>query len=179
MIIKVYVSNLNNYIEGRENGKWLPLPMESGQLEKAMNQIVGKQESIILDYNAPFFISEYENIFELNNFLTSLSEYGIDEDIMTALFKIEDRNVVMEHIQKGEFCVVNVDEVSKNWSSILSGEYLYGMVLNEAGYNNLFSNPIPEELTDYMDFEQIYTSLSVNDGWRPVQVGNTTYLVTL
>lgn len=97
---------------------------------------------------------------------------------MTALFKVNpDRNEVLETIENGTFDIINVDEVSSGWSLFLDSETLYGMVLNEEGYNNLFSQPIPEEMIDYMDFAQIYTCLSVNDGWQPVDVGNITYLV--
>lgn len=180
MQIKIYVSNLSKYVEGRENGKWVPLPMEAERLEEVLDKIVGNgKEHIILDYDAPFAISEYENIQELNNFLLGISEYDFEIDILTALFKAGDGPAeVKDYIKNGNFRIVNVDEVSKNWSSGLSGTKLFGMALNEVGYNNLFSQPIPVEMIDYMDFEQIYMCLSVNDGWRDVRSGNTTYLVT-
>ena len=41
--------------------------MDSDKLQSIYNDIIGKnQEHIILDYDAPFNISEYENIFALN-----------------------------------------------------------------------------------------------------------------
>lgn len=52
------------------------------------------------------------------------------------------------------------------------------MVLNECGYNNLFSQPIPEEMIDYINFEQVWRDLSINDGWQSVTVNDVTYLVT-
>lgn len=110
--------------------------MDSDKLQSIYNGIVGKnQEHIILDYNAPFDISEYENIFTLNETLENISDCGVDDDILNALFK------------------VNPDR-----------EEIFGMVLEEEGYNNLFSQPIPEEMIDYVDFSQIYICLSVNDG---------------
>ena len=57
-------------------------------------------------------------------------------------------------------------------------EELYGMVLNEEGYNNLFKEPIPEDMIDYIDFSQVWTALSVNDGWQAITINNETYLVT-
>lgn len=181
MTIKIYLSNLARYTEGRENGEWLQLPMESDELQSIYNNIVGKnQEHIILDYEAPFDILEYENIFTLNEILENLSECGFDYDMLTVLFKVNpDRNEVLEAIENGSYYIINVDEVSAGWSVPLDREELFGMVLNKEGYNNLFSQPIPEEMIDYMDFSQIYTCLSINEGWQPVDIGNVTYLVKM
>ena len=181
MTVKIYLSNLSKYIEGRENGRWLQLPMDQDKLESIYNDIIGKnQEHIILDYDAPFNISEYENIFALNEILENISDCGLDDDMLTALFKVNpDYDEVLEAIENGTYDIINVDEVSSGWSAALDREEIFGMVLNEEGYNNLFSQPIPEEMIDYMDFAQIYTCLSVNDGWQPVDVGNVTYLVRI
>lgn len=179
MTVKIYLSNLSRYVEGRENGKWLQLPMDSDKLQSIYNEIVGEnQEYIILEYDAPFNISEYENIFDLNEMLENITDCGLDENELQALFKVNpDREEVLEAIENGNFIIINVDEVSAGWSVSLNRDVIYGMVLEDQGYNNLFSQPIPEEMIDYIDFEQIYTCLSVNDGWQPVDVGNITYLV--
>lgn len=179
MTIKIYLSNLSKYVEGTENGRWLQLPMDSDKLQSIFNDIVGEnQEHIILEYDAPFDIDEYENVFILNQDLENILDCGLDDDMLTALFKVNpDRDEVLEAIENETFDIINVDEVSSGWSSFLDSETLFGMVLNEEGYNNLFSQPIPEEMIDYMDFAQIYTCLSVNDGWQSVDVGEITYLV--
>ena len=179
MTIKIYLSNLSRYVEGRENGRWLQFSMDLGKLQSIYNDIIGEnQEHIILEYDAPFDIDEYENIFTLNETLENISECELDDDMLTALFKVNpDRDEVLEAIENETFDIINVDEVSSGWSSFLDSETLFGMVLNEEGYNNLFSQPIPEEMIDYMDFAQIYTCLSVNDGWQSVDVGEITYLV--
>lgn len=179
MSIKIYLSNLAKYIEGRENGRWLQLPMDTEKLQSIYNDIVGEnQEHIILEYDAPFDIDEYENIFILNQDLENLSDCGLDDDMLMALFKVnQDRDEVLEAIENETFDIINVDEVSAGWNVSFDREEIFGMVLNEEGYNNLFSQPIPEEMIDYIDFSQIYTCLSVNDGWQPVDVGYVTYLV--
>lgn len=181
MIVKIYLSNLLRYVEGRENGKWLYLPMDSEKLQSIYNNIIGKNhEHIILDYDAPFYISEYENIFKLNEMLENITDYGLDENELQALFKANlDRENVIDAIENGTFTIINVDNVSSGWSIYLDSETVYGMVLNEEGYNDLFSQPIPEEMIDYIDFAQIYTCLSINDGWQAVDVGNITYLVRI
>lgn len=182
MTVKIYLANLASYVEGRENGRWLQLPMQQDKLQAVYNSIVGEnQEHIILDYTSPFDISEYENIFDLNNSLESLSECGLDDNTLEAIFKFNpDFEEVTTAIENGDFDIVNVDEVSEGWSANLAPEELFGMVLNETGFNNLFSQPIPEEMIDYIDFGQIFTCLSVNDGWEPIVIDDTTtYLVRL
>ena len=155
--------------------------MNPDYLKKVFNDIVGEnQEWIILDYNAPFEISEYENVFALNEFLENINECGIDDDVLRAILEVADsREDALEAIEDGIFSIVNVDEVSKDWSLFLDCDELFGMVLNEAGFNNLFSESIPEEMYDYINFSQIWVALSMNDGWQPVEVNNVTYLVTL
>lgn len=179
MTIKIYLSNLSKYVEGTENGRWLRLPMDSDKLQSIYNDIVGtNQEHIILEYDAPFYIDEYENVFALNETLENISDCGLDDDMLAALFKVNsDRDEVLEAIENETFDIINVDDVSAGWNVSFDRDELFGMVLNEEGYNNLFSQPIPEEMIDYMDFAQIYTCLSINDGWQSVDVGNITYLV--
>ena len=84
----------------------------------------------------------------------------------------------METLESGCYTIINVDSVSQEWSCTLNSEELYGMVLNEVGYNNLFEEPIPDDMIDYIDFEQVWIALSVNDGWQAVTINNETYLVT-
>lgn len=178
---KIYLSNLAKYTEGNENGKWLQLPMESEKLNEVFNTIVGKnQESIILDYDASFEISEWENVFSLNEFLQDMDENGVDDLTAKIIFKIADsKEEAMEKLESGCYTIIDVDNVSYGWSTSLNSEKLYGMVLNEEGYNNLFEKPIPEDMIDYINFEQVWTALSINDGWQEITIDNNTYLVAI
>ena len=178
--VKIYLSNLAKYTEGNENGRWIALPMESDRLESIYNAIVGKnQESIILDYDAPFEISEWENVFSLNEFLQDTNENGVYDLIARIIFKIADsKEEAMEKLESGCYTIIDVDSVSHGWSCALNPDELYGMVLNDVGYNNLFEEPIPDNMIDYINFEQVWTALSVNDGWQAVTINDKTYLVT-
>lgn len=177
--VKIYLSNLAKYTEGRENGKWISLPMEESKLTEIYNTIVGEgQEGIILDYSALFDISEFENVFKLNENLNDINML-FDETVERIFNVAETKEEAFEALQKGNFTIIDVDEVAENWSPSLNSEELYGMVLNEEGFNNLFSQPIPEEMIDYIDFAQIWTCLSINDGWQVVKVEGNTYLITL
>lgn len=181
MTINIYLSNLSRYTEGIENGKWLQLPMESAKLEKVFAEIVGQnQEHIILDYNAPFEISEYENIFALNEFMETLEDCGIDENVLKVIFEVADtKKDAINAINNGNYIIIDVDAVIEGWATCFVDDDILGRVLQEEGYNNLFKNPIPEEMLDYMDWENIYNILSINDGWQRVTIDNNDYLVTI
>ena len=181
MTINIYLSNLARYTEGRENGRWLQLPMESAQLKKVFAEIVGQnQEHIIFDYNAPFEISEYENIFALNEFMEILEEWGLEDDGLKAIFEVADTGEdAMNAINNGNNTIIDVDAVIEGWATCFVDDDILGRVLHEEGYNNLFENPIPEEMLDYMDWENIYNCLSINDGWQRVTINNNDYLVTI
>lgn len=181
MTINIYLSNLARYTEGRENGRWLQLPMESEKLEKVFTEIVGQnQEHIILDYNAPFEISEYENIFALNEFMETLEDCGLDENGLKAIFEVADtKEDAITAINNGNYTIIDVDAVIDGWATCFVDDDILGRVLNEEGYNNLFSQFIPEEMLDYMDWANIYNCLAINDGWQRVTINNNDYLVTI
>ena len=42
MMINIHLSNLACYTAGKENGRWLTLPMDSKQLEKVFTEIDAK-----------------------------------------------------------------------------------------------------------------------------------------
>lgn len=179
MDIKIYLSNLSRYVEGRENGRWLSLPMAEDKLRQVFAEIVGNgNEGIILDYNAPFSIGEYESVFDLNERMENLAD--VDETTCKLLCEYCDTlEEAMEILENENYSIIDVDRVSSGWNVPANSDELFGMVLNEEGYNNLFSTPIPEEMIDYMDFAQIYCCLSVNDRWQDISIDGNTYLVTV
>ena len=179
MKISIYLSNLAKYVEGNENGKWLQLPMEKTKLTEVFNNIVGKnQEWIILDYNAPFHISEYENVFSLNEMMENLQE--VDDTTAKIIFKIvDDKDDALRVLETLDFVIIDADDVSKNWNTSLPSKEIYGMVLNDQGFNHLFKQPIPEEMIDYINFSQVWETLSVDDGWYAVTTNDATYLVSV
>lgn len=181
MTINIYLSNLARYTEGRENGKWLQLPMESEKFEKVFTEIVGQnQEHIILNYNAPFEISEYENIFALNEFMETLEDCGLDENGLKVIFAVADtKEDAINAISNGNYTIIDVDAVINGWATCFVDDDILGRVLNEEGYNNLFKSQIPEEMLDYMDWANIYNCLAINDGWQRVTINNNDYLVTI
>lgn len=74
--IKIYVANLSEYNNGNRLGYWFTLPTAKQQIFRALK--IGQQgfgeEWIILDYEAPFKIGEYESIDKLNDYAKKIEE---------------------------------------------------------------------------------------------------------
>lgn len=85
MKIKVFVSNLAKYNDGELTGQWTTLPVEDVN-EDILEPIdaVGK-EWFISDYEAPFKIGEYDNLYALNELAEALEDYNTIEDVYNAL----------------------------------------------------------------------------------------------
>lgn len=177
--VKIYVSNLAKYTEGRENGRWLSLPMEETALKVALNEIVGENaEHIILDNDAPFEIGEYENILSLNNMVSELQFTGLENEVLQVLFKVGDnREETFNKIMEDEYSIIDVEFISEGWNCADSEKC--GLVLHELDLITIFKAPVPEDLIDYIDWEQVFTCESINCGWKEVSTDNTNYLVRI
>lgn len=181
MKIQIYLSNLAKYTEGRENGEWLILPKTEEQLEEVFEKIVGKgNEHIILDYDAPFEIGEYDNIFELNEYMMELNENGVDELTVNILEKVVDTKEELKSVlANGNYIIIDVDSEIHGWSTNIVDDDIRGRVLHDLGFNTVFKAHVPEEIEDYIDWESVYRDLSINDGWYDVRRNNTDYLVRI
>lgn len=99
---------------------------------------------------------------------------------MKVIFSVADtKEEAYKAIENGSYSIIDVDSVIEGWATSFVDDDILGRVLHEEGYNNLFENPIPEEMLDYMDWENIYNCLSINDGWQRVTINNNDYLVTI
>ena len=181
MKIKIYLSNLARYTEGRENGEWLILPKDEEKLEEVFERIVGKgNEHIILDYDAPFEIGEYENVFALNEFLIDLTLNGVTETTVNVLSKVVDTQEELKSVlENGNYIIINVDEHIQGWSTHIVDDDTRGRVLHNLGFNTVFKVKVPVEIEDYIDWQSVYTVLSINDGWYDVRRNDTDYLVRI
>lgn len=181
MKIQIYLSNLAKYTEGRENGEWLVLPKSEEKLEEVYEKIVGKgNEHIILDYDAPFEIGEYDNIFELNDFLVDLTLNGVTETKVNILSKVVDTQEELKSVlANGNYIIIDVDSEIHGWSTNIVDDDIRGRVLHNLGFNTVFKVNVPEEMEDYIDWESVYRDLSINDGWYDVRRNETDYLVRI
>ena len=91
MKISVYVSNLAKYNSGELNGQWTDLPVDDVNKDILDKIDLGKyptgyrDEWFISDYEAPFTIDEYADLYQLNELAKALEEYKTIEDVYYAL----------------------------------------------------------------------------------------------
>lgn len=100
MKIKVFVSNLAKYNAGELNGQWTTLPVDDvnkdilDKIDLGGNSKHGyHDEWFISDYEAPFKISEYDDLYQLNELAQSLLENNIDT-LEDAYNYLDDREAV-------------------------------------------------------------------------------------
>lgn len=73
--INIYVANLHDYNCGRLVGEWISLPQDEDVLKEVVAKISRGYEIAIHDYECEFMeISEYQNIYQLNEFAETLQE---------------------------------------------------------------------------------------------------------
>lgn len=76
MQINIYIANLSKYNEGELVGEWITLPTTDVDLEQCIRNVLkGDEEYAIHDYEAPFDVREYADVFALNAFVQSLMAY--------------------------------------------------------------------------------------------------------
>ena len=92
MIVKVFVSNLAKYNDGELTGKWTTLPVDDvnkdilDKLELGGNSHDGyNHDWFISDYEAPFKINEYDDLYDLNELAEALESYDTIEDVYNAI----------------------------------------------------------------------------------------------
>lgn len=98
MIIKVFVSNLAKYNGGELNGQWTTLPVDDVNRDILDKIDLGgdsehgyHDEWFISDYEAPFTIDEYDDLYKLNRLAAALKNYDTIEDIYNA---IDDKEAI-------------------------------------------------------------------------------------
>ena len=92
MEIKVFVSNLAKYNDGELTGQWTTLPVDDVNKDILDKLDLGgdskhgyHDEWFISDYEAPFKIGEYDNLYALNELAEALEDYDSIEDVYNAL----------------------------------------------------------------------------------------------
>lgn len=146
-MIQVYVGNLGAYNRGLLTGKWIQLPMEVEELKQAINSILTPvdEEFAIFDSECDFFnISEYDNVFRINERAETLEE--MEE------YELKELKAISEYIPDFDEAVNILKSQNYSYISDVSNERELGEYVVE---NGLFGVNIPESLTNYIDYDSI------------------------
>lgn len=150
-MIKVFITDLAAYNEGNLVGKWVELPKDEDELEEIIREILNEghcgevlcyhEEWFITDYEAPFIVGEYEDIYRLNEWAERLEDCSEEDDVIRAVFdcagSVEEGFDILED---GRY---RVYEDCKNMADVA------WEVVSESG----MLGGIPDEVARYFDYE--------------------------
>lgn len=201
MDIKIYVANLGAYNRGHLIGEWLELPMDEDELNEAIQEVLDRgteqakrdneyggfpdEEVAIHDYEAPFEISEYQNITALNERLEEIDSH--DELSIKVLMESESWDFFSDDLQtyleSGEYIIINAMKESYGIRTACRSmgevaQYFWsdydGMLLPSEVYEALQNN---EALENYINWDSVENHLETTDTWSLVTVDGETYAV--
>lgn len=149
--IKIFLTNVGKYAEGELVGTWVNLPVddnfESAKKEIGIN---GQYEEwFITDYEAPFEIGEYDDIYELNELAETVQNMDENEqEVLDCLSRENgyDAKEAIEIIENGDYTIYQ--------DCVDMGEVAF-QYLNEIG----MIDELPEWAQDYFDYDQYGVSL--------------------
>jgi len=88
--IRVYVTNLGRYNEGKLVGDWLNLPVSNNEIDTFLKTKVGLnkhyEELAIHDYESDFALCEYENLYDLNVLAVKLEQMSESEKALAVAY---------------------------------------------------------------------------------------------
>jgi len=66
--MRIYISNLSQYNQGRLIGQWLELPCTTEDIQNALSMILSLDEEYFITdtEGVPFEVNDYDNPFEIN-----------------------------------------------------------------------------------------------------------------
>ncbi len=113
MKINVFVSNLGKYNEGMLTGSWTSLPVKNVN-EDILDKIISKDVTgnyindwFISDYEAPFEIDEFEDLYQLNELAKALKHY----DDLKSVFNDLDDNTACSVPEVVEFNEAGIEDL--------------------------------------------------------------------
>ncbi len=165
MDIKIFLTNLGKYNEGELVGEWIDLPVDD-DFEQAFEDIGISdepdengnyyEEYFITDYEAPFSIGEYDDIYELNELAEELEDLDVDEDIFEAISQeCSDEREALDIVANGDYYVYNCDSMED------VARELFGDSINN------ISNP-----ENYFDYESFGRDLDLSGFFTELAEGD-------
>lgn len=153
---RIYIANLSKYVSGKLVGQWIELPIDEDDLRQKINDILGSDEEIAIhDYeNMPFDVSEYDNVFDINNFIRFIKETEIPEEVVLHMMENYSgtNKFDITNYQEREFLILH----DINDYSDLAYE-----LWSEVGY----FPEITKEVEKYIDWEKIGRDLDCEGEW--------------
>lgn len=161
-MLKIFISNLKEYNNGKIIGEWVSLPCEDIEevLEKISNS--GKDELFISDYETDINglkVAEYDDILQLNEIAEEIDNLSDDEVIALQAYleQYNDIEQALEEVRQGNYTIYyDCDDMS---------DVAY-QVVNESG----LLDGVPETIKGYFDYEAYGRDIDIEGTF--IQVDN-------
>lgn len=162
-MLKIFISNLKEYNNGKIVGEWVSLPCEDIKevLDKISNN--DNDELFISDYETDISglkIGEYEDILQLNEIAEEIDNLSDDEVIALQAYleQYNDIEQALEEVRQGNYTIYyDCDDMS---------DVAY-QVVNESG----LLDGVPETLKGYFDYEAYGRDIDINRTF--IQIDNS------
>jgi len=164
--MKIYLTDLQAYNEGHLVGKWIELPLTPDELGQTISEVLNEGEAVsgtpdheeyfITDYESSVAISEYDDVFKLNELAEQLAGLDADDLLKLKLLTYEgynERKVLENGLDTYE---VEIHDYSNDTSFTDVYELLASDLVDEG----LFGT-IPSNLVNYIDYGAIGRDLSM------------------
>ena len=161
-MLKIFISNLKEYNNGKIIGEWVSLPCEDIKevLDKISNN--DNDELFISDYETDISnlkISEYDDILQLNEIAEEIDNLSDDEVIALQAYleQYNDIEQALEEVRQGNYTIYyDCDDMS---------DVAY-QVVNESG----LLDGVPETIKGYFDYEAYGRDIDIEGTF--IQVDN-------
>lgn len=166
--MRVFITDLEAYNDGHLVGSWVELPQNQDDLAEAIEDVLYRgrneckhqnhhEEFFITDYEAEITVSEYDDIYRLNELaerLENINTYNLQKLKLLSYEGYNEREVLDNGLDTYE---VDIHDYSSDTSFIDVYELLaYDMV--EEG----FFGSVPTSYANYIDYSAIGRDLSMD-----------------
>jgi len=130
--INVCLQNLGKYNEGELVFKWLSLPATNEEIQETFEAIginEEYEEYMIADYEAPFNIGEYSNVYTINEIAEKFSELEIVDFGSGYAYNYVDDLYTIKNLASE----LKVEEITQDYFTLEEVEELELYPLNENG----------------------------------------------
>ena len=163
--MNIYITDLSAYNEGYLVGKWIELPLERDQLAEALYETLrmgekatgttNHEEIFITDYEAEIVISEYDDIYLLNELAITIETYD-ESDLLKFKFLLHEGFNEQDVIDNGiESYEVDIYDYSDDRSFTDVYELLAYDFVSEGVFGC-----VPSNFENYIDYSAIGRDLS-------------------
>lgn len=180
-VLQAFITNLGKYCEGVLVGEWVRFPATSEELQNVFERIGIGQKNTDGEIYSKFFITDYDYEIELPGLSRLLSEHESLDELnyfasLIAAMSDEERNQL-----QAAFILAGYTGGLKDFINLAQNLDCYNLypdilTMEDLGRHYLSDrDDIPEDLIDYVDYEDYGRDASINENGVFTSYGYVAY----